>query len=140
MMAAQGVRVTTPADLAGAPRHELLAALTAHEGLLTDNRHGIGRPVPPAQVRRAALDALATAAALAAAAVQWSWTAQLEALQHGATLDEVSAASGRSPGEVVSGLRQRIRWQVDRALMQRAVGDELLAVVDRAERARRGAR
>ena len=29
-MAAQGVRVTTPADLAGAPRHELLAALTAH--------------------------------------------------------------------------------------------------------------
>lgn len=128
---------TTPADLDGASRRHLLDSLTAHEGALVDARHGIGDPLPPDRLAGHALDALACARALATAALRWEWLAQLEALQHGATLGDVAAASGLTPDEVVAGLRSRIAAQVEHAGMPRDEADRLLALVDRAEIVRR---
>ncbi len=121
-----------PADLAGVPRRELLDALTAHEGLLIDARHGIGRQQPPARLLGAALDALACGRALAASALRWEWVTQLEALAHGASVRQVAMACGVEEREMLGGLRARLRAQVEQGAMRREDADRWAALLDRA--------
>lgn len=92
-----------PAALARwyAGRADLLGELAARESALADHQQGIS-PMEVDAVRVAALDALATAAALADAATHWSWVVQVMALEHGASLDEVAAASGQTFDEVLA--------------------------------------
>lgn len=120
-----------PGDLAGVPRRELLDALTAHEGLLTDARHGIGRQQAPARLVGAALDALACGRSLAAAALRWEWVTQLEALAYGASLRQVAVACGLEEREVLGRLRARLRAQVEQGAMRREDADRWAAVLDR---------
>lgn len=131
-----GDRVTGPADLAGLSRRELLDALDAHHRVLVDARHGIGNPQPPGRARAAALDALAYGRALAEAALRHEWLAQVEALEHGATLADVAAASGLDPDEVLAGVRSRVAGQVEHAGMSTATADRILALLERAAGAR----
>lgn len=131
------VPTPTPADYVDAPRRELLDALTAADAVLVETRHGIGTPRTAADVSRAALVALATARALVELLLRWEWIAQTEAVRYGASLGEVAAACALDVDEVLAGLRSRIAGQVEHGLMPRAVADELLADVDRAEIARR---
>lgn len=130
------VPTPTPADYVDAPRRELLDALTAADTVVAEAHHGIGTRAA-ADVRRAALVALATARALASLLLSFEWIAQSEAIRHGATLAEVAAACALDVDEVLAGLRSRIAAQVEHGLMSRAVADELLAEVDGAEIARR---
>ncbi|GAA2546395.1 hypothetical protein [Pseudonocardia hydrocarbonoxydans] len=122
----------TPADYVDAPRRELLDALTAAEGVLVDNSHGIGAPRTPDDVRHAALVALATARALAVLLLRFEPWTQLDALRAGAPLVDVAAACGLDVDEVLAGLRSRVAGQVEHGLMPRTVADELLAAVEHA--------
>jgi hypothetical protein len=121
-----------PAVLAGTPRYELLAALTFHENVLTNARHGIGQPVSSGRLRAAALDALAVGRALGESATRWEWCTQIEALEHGAPLHEVASSCGVTPEEVVVGLRARVDGQHEHGLMPWATAGELLSLVERA--------
>lgn len=130
-------RLTTPADLIGALRWDLVHGLDARDRVLTDARHGIGDRPPAAEVALAALDALAYGRALADNALRFEWIAQVEALRYGATLTDVATASGLDVDEVLAGLRSRVAGQAEHGLMDRAVANELTALVDRADIARR---
>ena len=127
----------TPAQFEQSPRRELLDTFVDAEFVLVDARHGVGTPRTREDVAHAALVALATARALVGLLLRWEWVTQAEALKAGATLGEVAAASGLDIDEVLAGLRPRIAAQIEHACMPRAEADELLAVIDRAEIARR---
>lgn len=129
--------VTTPADLADATRRELLDAHAAHEGRLVDARAGIGAALPPGRLTRHALDALATGRALADSVLRWEWLAMVEALTYGAPLVDVAAACGLDVDEVLAGLHARIGAQLQHGAMTRATADEVLALLERAERSAR---
>ncbi len=95
----------TPAALSGASLNELLTAWHGHIGALVDARHGIGTPRPGARLRVHALDAIATGQALVDAVNASRWTNALDALTHGATVDELAAAAGLDADEVTLGMR-----------------------------------
>jgi hypothetical protein len=130
--------IPTPARLADTPRHDLLNGLTAHEAVLVDARHGIGAPRTADDLRAAALGACAYGRALAESATRWEWIAQVEALAHGAPLDDVATATGLTAEEVVIGLRSRIAGQVQHAGMTRSTASDLMDLIERAAATTRG--
>ena len=118
-----------PGDLREVAAGELLATWEADRALLVDARHGLGELVA------AALDELATAAALVAHVGAGRWVAVAEALAYGAVLGEVAAAMGKlEVSEVVAGLRSWAGAQHRYGLLTGAQLDEIEALIERGRR------
>jgi len=124
-----------PGDLREVAAGELLATWEADRALLVDARHGLGEPRGRDELAAAALDELATAAALVAHVGAGRWVAVAEALAYGAVLGEVAAAMGKlEVSEVVAGLRSWAGAQHRYGLLTGAQLDEIEALIERGRR------
>ena len=97
--------ITCPADLADASLRELLDAWHRHTARLVEARQGLPDALPPARIARHALDALAIGQAVVDRLSLMRWTAALDALANGATLEHTAVAMGLDVDEVFVGMR-----------------------------------
>lgn len=120
----------TPADVPDATFRTLVDALMAHTARLVDARHGIGEPLPAAELARHALAALAEQHAVAERILYTRWCNARDALTFGATIPAVAAGMGLDVDELVFGLSRWAEGQLREGLMTRAEHDGVLGLVE----------
>lgn len=124
---------TTPAEVPDLSFSGLAEQYHRHIGALVDAHHGVGDPLPAAELAGHAVAALATQHALAERVLLSRWVTCRDALAYGSSLDDTAAAMGLDADEVAMGLARWADGQLREHLMTQAQHDEVLALVDGAE-------
>lgn len=118
-----------PSDVDGVPVRQLAGAWQDHNTDLTDDRLGNGVLREPARVRASALHALALGAALQQRVESARWVTALDALQTGASVDQLAAALALDAVEVAAGVRSWADGLVRQAAMTPAERDDVERVL-----------
>lgn len=106
-----------PAGLVDMPLRDLADAWSAHTSRLVAARHGIGRPLTPARLKRHGLDSLALGAAIIEQIATARWVTVVEALDNGATSEHIAAALGLEELDLAIGLCWWADEQLRKGLM-----------------------
>jgi hypothetical protein len=120
--------VARPSDLDAASLNELAQGWQDHVSALVDARHGLSDD-RPARLRSSALDALACGAAIVNRLQAAPWVSIADALEYGATLDDVAVALESPAEDVAAGVRSWADRQKDHGLMSDERHAQVLALL-----------
>lgn len=121
--------VARPSDLRkAASLHELAQGWQDHISALVDARAGLSDD-RPARLRSSALDALACGAAMVQRVRDAQFVTIADALEYGATLDDVAVALESPAEDVAAGVRSWADRQKDHGLMSDERHEQVLALL-----------